>query len=87
MLDEGIVPFGVVPPGLLQQLNDMTPEQRRKMKRKFRKIWRNAYKKEGLTPYETSDGSISKDEKRRRAWAVFHTLKQEVRKQMNSGEE
>ena len=87
MLDEGIVPYGVVPPGLLQQLEDMTPAQRKKMKRKFRKIWRKAYKKAGVVPFESKNGDISKDEKRRRHWAVFHELKKEVRKQMNTDDE
>ena len=84
MLDEGIVPYGVVPPGLLQQLEDMTPAQRKKMKRKFRKLWRKAYKKSGTEPYELSAGKISRHEKSRRAALVFHQLKCVVQSELNS---
>jgi len=48
MLDEGIVPYGIVPAGIVSQLNEMPLRDQRKMKRKFRKLWKKAYKKFGL---------------------------------------
>ena len=48
MLDEGIVPYGIVPAGIVTQLNEMPLTDKRKMKRKFRKLWKKAYKKFGL---------------------------------------
>jgi len=87
MLDEGIVPYGVVPPGLLQQLEGMTPAQRKKMKRKFRKMWRRAYKKSDTSPYDLRGGKISRHEKSRRSAFVFNQLKLAVQSELNSSQD
>ncbi len=84
MLDEGIVPYGVVPPAILEQLNNLSDDDRRKMKRKFRKLWRKAYKKHGMTTLKDNNDSITRGEKSRRLVMVYTEFREVVLKQMKA---
>ena len=78
MLEEGIVPYGIVPPGIIQQLEAMSQHDRRKMKRKFRKLWRRAYKKYGLKTLEAPDDKITRSEKSRRLTLVYRSFREDI---------
>ena len=82
MLEEGIVPYGIVPPGILQQLKEMPAPESRKMKRKFRKLWRKAYKKYGLetlrSAQEEGTPKVTVTEKSRRLAMVYRAFREDV---------
>ena len=78
MLDEGIVPYGIVPPAILKQLEDMPTKDRRKMKRKFRKLWRKAYKKYDLEFAHSPGYEVSHGEKSRRLAMVYRVFREDV---------
>lgn len=78
MLDEGIVPYGIVPPAILKQLEEMPTSDRRKMKRKFRKLWRKAYKKYDLAFDHNPDNKVPRHEKSRRLAMVYRVFREDV---------
>jgi len=45
-LGEGVVPIERIRDNVNKQLAEMSPDDARKMKRKFRKLWRKCYKKD-----------------------------------------
>jgi hypothetical protein len=45
-LEEGIAPIERIRDNVNKQLSSMSPDEARKMKRKFRKLWRKCYKKD-----------------------------------------
>jgi len=95
-LEENIVPFGHGNGGLMpdfdvnRALDQLPPEEARKMKRKFRKLWRQAArrfsrpgscKEEKKAAIELGRGNPTpeKKHKNRRKWRVFFDLQTKLR--------
>lgn len=78
MLDEGIVPYGIVPSAIVSQLKEMPDQDRRKMKRKFRKLWRKAYKKFNIPVEKISNKPPSKAEMSKRLCMVYHSFREDA---------
>ena len=85
MLDAGIVPFGIVPADVSVevQLEGVDPARSRQMKRKFRKLWRKAYKKYQVESEKLqNDSKITRNEKSRRLHMVYHDFRESVLNEM-----
>jgi hypothetical protein len=67
-----------VPPNIIKQLDAMSAEDRRKMKRKFRKLWKKAYKKYGLQSEKYDINRVSRNEKSRRLSVVYRAFREDV---------
>ena len=83
MLDKGIFPIHTtnmwdVPTGPLPFLEGIDKEEQRKAKRKFRKLWKKAYKK-----YETTEMNSPFLEKMQRARAVKRFLLEELLQELD----
>ena len=44
MVEQGIVPYAIFRRNISEALSSLSPEQQRVVKRKFRKLWRKAYR-------------------------------------------
>mgnify|MGYP004113647963 CR=1 FL=1 len=83
MLDKGIFPIHTtniwdVPTGPLPFLEGMDKEEHRKAKRKFRKLWKKAYRK-----YEKSEMDSPFLEKMQRACTVKRYLLEELLQELD----
>ncbi len=78
MLEEGIVPYGIVPPGIIQQLKALSKDDSRKSKRKFRKLWKKAYKRFGVESHDPPSSSPSRVEKSRRLRMVYRAFAEDA---------
>ena len=78
MLDEGIVPYAIVPAGIVSQLKEMPDQDRRKMQRKFRKLWRKAYKKFDIPIEKTNNKVPSRLEMSKRLCMVYRAFREDA---------
>ena len=78
MLDEGIVPYGIVHAHIKNQLKEMSEAERVKMKRKFRKLWRKAYKKMGIETAQKKGSRPDRIEMSRRLATVYRKFRQDI---------
>jgi hypothetical protein len=84
MVESGIVPYDITHQKILEALSSLSPDQQRVVKRKFRKMWRKAYRSPShrLLPRYTRDRNRgvapTRDETNRRRWAVYHMIEQSV---------
>ena len=76
MLDKGIVPNLDYRKNVSDQLSLMTPEESRRAKRKFRKLYKKAYKKLGIN-FDASK-KPSAFELRRRQAAVYRMILSDI---------
>ena len=78
MIEVGIVPYDEYKYKMERSIDEgmlsLSPSDRRQTKRKFRKIWRQVYRRNGWTP-----GPNRKAELNRRRMVVWHELTNQVR--------
>jgi hypothetical protein len=85
MVETGIVPYDIAHQQILEALSSLSPDQQRVVKRKFRKMWRKAYR----SPLQGSQlhrqmrardrgTAPTRIETNRRRWAVYHMIEQSV---------
>lgn len=74
----GIVPLNYrIHDGVQEKLNLLSPDEARRMKRKFRKLWRKIAKQKQLsTSVDLGESQPAKSKKRRRKNIVLHSIEE-----------
>ena len=81
-LQEGILP-AFTGEEVAKLLETCDPEEAHRLKRKFRKLWRKAYKKYQVESEKLqNDSKITRNEKSRRLHMVYHDFRESVLNEM-----